>query len=966
MRTKKILITVFSLLVVGVFAFSITWGVINFNKVQEGMSGTGLYTREDINNAYDDGYGAGVKDKAEYTILIAEYRDTVTTLNDNISQLNFQVATLTNSNLEYANQVDELSNQKTDLEVQVANLKSIKDTNEATINELNDDIINLQKQVIALEKNGEDKSEQIVQLNTQIAGLQNLVAQLQITNDLNLTTINSLNEQIAGLNKQINDLNAQIYNKNNELNDLNSEILRLKKSVANYEDYIASLENGARIVAIFEVDGSIYNIQTLSGDESIVVPEIPVSDRYVFNGWMIDGESIDLSIYEIVENTKFVADLIYSKRVNFVVDGEVYNTEYLTDNNKFVSAPNQPVKDGFDFDGWSLDGVNVVDLGTLEIDDDIVLYAKFTELFTVNFMLDNSLIETKNVRDGDQVLAPVVESNDGKYLNGWLLNDNVIDLKRFNVTSSLVLVANMVEPGFYETSVGGPVSINYDAFYVSKDNEIFYLPGNSTNYFSNPCRFDKYTGRMSVIDNDIWADIIGRYLWCLDDTLYYSYGNIQLVYDVETNTWNEKKWNGLTYFNGDDIWQLSDEVYYSNGGTSYQYVLNKATSTWSKKTWNGLTSFYGKDIWQYKGNVIYSDNNNHYVYNEFQDKWSSFNFVNSIKFYGRHIVELGGNFYCFNQYTGLYLLEKKQWVKIAVSPFVSGGFKTLFTDKDSIFAVGTFSEIVHFDFLTSEWNEIVPTCDGNGCVTKSLYSLYDETYLYNNGVVYEFDSSCRKFIETDYSVPSGFNIDCIFEWRNEYYYADDNVTYKYDVVNHLWQEIDMAYKGAGLYYWSDGEFLYFSFGNYGQYVYDTESNQWNEKVWNIPSVNLVIERIVKFNGNVYYSDYILNHETQEWENAGFNISIGVDSDNFSVFNGGLYYYKSNKYYLLDVENNVFEEVSMTNIGLGLLSNSFCAGDELIAFDPYSVGFNFYVYVGARETNNELVSINIFFVDSEAA
>ena len=56
METKKVLSLIFSLLFVGAFTFVLVWGITNFNKVQEGLSGTGLYTQEDLNKAYEDGY----------------------------------------------------------------------------------------------------------------------------------------------------------------------------------------------------------------------------------------------------------------------------------------------------------------------------------------------------------------------------------------------------------------------------------------------------------------------------------------------------------------------------------------------------------------------------------------------------------------------------------------------------------------------------------------------------------------------------------------------------------------------------------------------------------------------------------------------------------------------------------------------------------------------------------------------
>ena len=73
--TKKILSLIFSLIFLGGFAFVLTWGITNFNKVQEGISGTGVYTEEDINNAYEDGYNTALTNKQEYDELMRIIND---------------------------------------------------------------------------------------------------------------------------------------------------------------------------------------------------------------------------------------------------------------------------------------------------------------------------------------------------------------------------------------------------------------------------------------------------------------------------------------------------------------------------------------------------------------------------------------------------------------------------------------------------------------------------------------------------------------------------------------------------------------------------------------------------------------------------------------------------------------------------------------------------------------------------
>ena len=133
METKKVLSIIFSILFICAFGFVLSWAIINFNKVQDGLSGTGVFTKEDVDNAYKDGYSTALKNEKEYTNLIDSYRDTITSQTDQISNLNSQVSILTNENKDYSNLIINLENQKLNLESQVVNLTLIKNNNEATI-----------------------------------------------------------------------------------------------------------------------------------------------------------------------------------------------------------------------------------------------------------------------------------------------------------------------------------------------------------------------------------------------------------------------------------------------------------------------------------------------------------------------------------------------------------------------------------------------------------------------------------------------------------------------------------------------------------------------------------------------------------------------------------------------------------------------------------------------------------------
>lgn len=444
METKKILGMIFSLLFIGAFAFVLSWGIINFNKVKDSMSGTELYNQEDLNNAYQDGYDTALKDKEEYTELINSYRDTITTLNDNISHVNSQITTLTNSNSEYQAQLASLTSQKENLQTQVDNLNTIKKSNEASIESLNNQITSLQKQVTNLTNSGEDKDNQITQLNNQISNLKTTVSQLQSTNDLNVSTITSLNTQISNLNAQISELSTLSQNSTSQINALNNKINELQASVNYYESYIANLESGEQVVATFEYDNSVYNIQIVNKGSTLSVTTPTSSEYKIFNGWKVGNEFIDLDTYTILANTKIVADITYKYDVKFVVDGVTVDSQIVTKNNK-ATLPETPTKDDYDFDGWSVDGTNIVDVENATVTENVTYTALFTKVHTVTFKYEDKTTGSYGVRNGEcaTTFLGLADTN-YKTLSGWKVKGVVVDHKNYAIYEDTTFEANIV------------------------------------------------------------------------------------------------------------------------------------------------------------------------------------------------------------------------------------------------------------------------------------------------------------------------------------------------------------------------------------------------------------------------------------------------------------------------------------------------------------------------------------------
>ena len=510
METKKVLGIIFSILFICAFGFVLSWGIINFNKVKDGMSGTGVYTKDDVDKAYKDGYSTALDNEKSYTELIDSYRDTITAQTDQISQLNSQVTVLTNSNKDYTQQIINLESQKVSLEEQVDNLSTIKTNNETTINDLTSQIVILQKEVSDLQNSNYNYSQEIAQKNSQISNLQNSVLQLQKTNELNVETINNLNSQITNLNSQISEMSLQIQNNSANVSYLNNKISELEQSVSYYERYISSLENGEQVVATFEFNGSVYSIQIVAPNSTLSVTNPTSTDYVIFNYWTVAGDKIDLSTYKITKNTKIVADVTQKYDVKFMVDNTEFNKQLVVKNGNVV-LPSNPTKNGYEFDGWTINGVDIIDPTTINVNSNTTFIAKFTKLYNVTFMSDNSLYSTEVVRSGNYVTIPENPTKSGGYtFVGWTINgDTLIDLSTKTILSDIVFTAKFE---MLVIDLDGNNLFNYSTYetivfdYYTNNNEYFV---NGVNIIDNSevvqlTANDKYSVDKYVVNNNVY------------------------------------------------------------------------------------------------------------------------------------------------------------------------------------------------------------------------------------------------------------------------------------------------------------------------------------------------------------------------------------------------------------------------------------------------------------------------------
>ena len=256
-----------------------------------------------------------------------------------------------------------------------------------------------------------------------------------------------LETKLSELNAKYNDLNTRLQRIIEEKNILQSnynnarnKITELEETVKSYDNFLQGLITQNQVVAKFYYDNSLYSIMVLQKGDTASV-SAPADTTYKkFLGWMVNNEIVDVSNYPINEDTTFIAKINTLYQVNFLVDNEEYDNDIVIDGS-YAKVPTPPTKEGYDFDGWMLNG-QLIDVDTCSITSNTTFIAKFTRVNSVKFSFKEKTISTQSVRTGNYAndINPVCDEH--TKFNYWTLNGIKVDVSSYAITSDVVFVAN--------------------------------------------------------------------------------------------------------------------------------------------------------------------------------------------------------------------------------------------------------------------------------------------------------------------------------------------------------------------------------------------------------------------------------------------------------------------------------------------------------------------------------------------
>ena len=273
----------------------------------------------------------------------------------------------------------------------------------------------------------EDGNKNKKELEDKILYYQNLVDQCNTKISESTKTIKSLNQQIEDLNTSNNNKDAtiaekeEIISRNNEtIKELRSQITKLENSIEEYKALVNSLKASYEVTATFIFDNQVHKVKVVKRGECAGAIENPTSSTSAeFNGWQVNGVTVDPQTYVLEDDTIFIANTTQRHRVDYFANSEIFTTQYVT-NNQMPTSVDEPTLFGHNFLGWSLDGVNVVETTTYSITANTTFYAVFEEIkCTITFMVDDTVFNQQIVGYGQGITTPTNPTKTNYNFLGW-------------------------------------------------------------------------------------------------------------------------------------------------------------------------------------------------------------------------------------------------------------------------------------------------------------------------------------------------------------------------------------------------------------------------------------------------------------------------------------------------------------------------------------------------------------------
>lgn len=290
-KSKKASIAIVSILLILAFGGILAWGIVNYDKVKNGLQGGNLYTQSDLDNSYKDGYTTAFADKEALLQLINAHRATISQNEETITRLEAEKKDLTTQ----LSRIDEL-------EESIANLQNENEKLASVIASYEEQLQNVK-----------NENQVVVKFL-----LRDLIYDVKVVNK----------GSVIGEIK-INDAGFNYWTIDGERVDITSYVAdRDLVVVGNFTD---------EFVITFYSGNNIVHKDFIKAGKSLTNPEQPQKVGFDFLGWSINkSDVVDITAITPTSDMAFYA-VFGTRHEDIFVSASPYSVMTKSDGTKYMS-----------------------------------------------------------------------------------------------------------------------------------------------------------------------------------------------------------------------------------------------------------------------------------------------------------------------------------------------------------------------------------------------------------------------------------------------------------------------------------------------------------------------------------------------------------------------------------------------------------------------------------------------------
>ncbi len=210
-----------------------------------------------------------------------------------------------------------------------------------------------------------------------------------------------------------------------------------------------------------ETEDMFTSIKGTAGSNVFLPGGTPERSGYIFNGWFLDEEGAEAYTGTADENLSVYAGWAPPVEVAFSGEGVVMMPVEVVAKGALVTAPEEPLREGYTFSGWFADEMLTVpwNFEADKAENDMTLYAGWSGMERViTLHLGNGMTEPLIVA-GPLIGTPEAPYREGYSFGGWYLDEAAsfpFDIMNDTATGDMNLYAKWIELAPGETPAPTP------------------------------------------------------------------------------------------------------------------------------------------------------------------------------------------------------------------------------------------------------------------------------------------------------------------------------------------------------------------------------------------------------------------------------------------------------------------------------------------------------------------------------